>query len=307
MNRNDPIRKEMISICAKNYLLNDRQSHRKPQLLKPCFPNEIMPTNRQFRQWRVFGQINEIIKKGQININNDLGIWTPSFCSGIKDSGMFHKNPLPCYRFYQKPYKEFLLDIKEIKLPIKITEIRKGKYINLSGCSFMNLGVNNGAYNYNEYLGGLFTGCRVLSVEREECMVINPKNEATLKKVITVLGNYKIAYKRGNNGQILISPFFGCLFFGYMPIHSSTRIINIKRAYQGSKLALVYWHMVREVGQPVAPLKAQILPYALSYASYWNKGILKNTDIRQMGVDMGVFGISDKLRELMKEWIKYHS
>ena len=308
MNQKDPIIKnKIIDAYAKNCILTEKKTYKDISLLKPYLPNQIMPTARQLKKWRIYGLAMNKIKNGDLDINDELGLWTPSFCSGIRDSGIFYKTKNNLFMLPFKPNQSFLLDIKESKLPYKLSKVYQNNHINLSRCLFLKLGVKDGLYNYNEYLGGLFTGCRIISVEGEECMVINPKNEATLKKVITVLGNYKIAYKMGNNGQILISPYYGALFFGYMPIHSSTRLINIKRAYQGSKLALVYWHMVRDVGQPVAPLKAQILPYALSYASYWNKGILKNTDIRELGVDMGIFGISDELRELMKEWIRYHS
>jgi len=138
-----------------------------------------------------------------------------------------------------------------------------------------------------------------------------PKDEKTLLKITTVLKKYQIIHKieinSGNRGRILISPFFGALFFGYMPIHSASRIIGVKKAYKGVELALVYWNILRAVGEPVAPIKAHILPYAVSYATYWNREIINNTDIRLLGVELGIFGISKELRDLMKEWINYHS
>ena len=320
MNQIDPKKKiEIIKACAKTYLIYGEKSYQKSELLKKYYKGEILPSNRQLREWRVFGRFNEIIQNndlGDLEINNDLGLWTPSFISGVWDSGILHLNKRHCFYLYKNTPTELIDDLKESKLSIKVSKLYKNGCINLTFCPFLKYKVKDNKYNYNEYLAGLFTGCRIMSVngedgegekDGEEWMVVNPKNDMTLKKIVTVLDNYKILYKMGDNGQIFISPYYGILFFGYMPIHSSTRIINVKKAYKGSKLALVYWHMVRSVSQPVAPTKAHILPFALSYASYWNRGILKKTDIREMGVEMGVIGISPELRELMKEWIKYHS
>lgn len=308
MNKKDPIIKnKIIESCAKNTILLDTKSHKKNWLLKPYLPNEIIPSNKQLNKWGIYGAMQNKIKEGNLDINDELGLWTPSFCSGIRDSGIFYEIRCHCFKFNKNTHNEFLLDISEIKLPIKISKIYQNQYVNLTGCPFMEYGINNGEYNYTEYLAGLFTGGRIENIEREEWMVVPIKNEPTLNKITTILNKYKILYKIGKKGQILISPFIGALFFGYMPLHSSTRIINIKRAAMGSKLALIYWNMVREIGQPVAPTKAHILPFAVSYATHWNSGILKKTDIRKMGVDMGIIGISSELRQLIKEWISYHS
>jgi len=292
-------------VCAKAFLLYGK-NYGKREYMRQYTDEDILPSKRQLRQWRINGTIKDLIKNGQIEINNDLGIFTASFITGLRDSGIFQEPINECFRFNKNAHKEFAIDLTNIKLPIKLSRVYKNGVVNISNCSFLHLGVNSNKYNWNEYFGGLFTGCCISRHKNDKWLIIAPKSDISFKRVISILSNYNIIYEVKGN-KILISPFMGALFFGYMPINSATRIIGVKKAYQGSKLALVYWHMVREVGQPVAPPKAQILPFALSYASYWNSGILKKTDIRQMGVDMGIFGINDELRALMNEWIRYHS
>jgi hypothetical protein len=305
MNEKDQIIKnKIIESCAKEYLLYDKKAHKKSWLLKPYLEGGIVPSNRQLREWRIYKEINNKIINGDLSINNDLGIWTPSFCSGIRDSGIFQEIRMHCFKFNKNAHNEFLLDIKNIKFPIKVSKIYRNQFVNITGCPFLEFGVKNGAYNWNEYLGGLFAGCRIINTNKEQWLMVYCKKEMTLKKIITVLDNYKILYRVKNN-RIFISPFYGALFFGYMPIHSSTRIINVKMAGDGSKLALVYWNMLRGIGESVAPTKAQILPFAVSYATHWNTGLLKKTDIRRIGIEMGIIGISNELRDLMREWIKY--
>ena len=295
---------KLIEFCAKNYLLFGKRI-KDIFPLKPYFSNEPIPTNRQIREWQVWGKIKNKIKEGGLEVGEDLGIWTPSFCKGIRDSGIFYRIRKGSFHLNCN-YNDFLLDIKNLKLPHRLSKIYKNNTINLSSCPFMEYGVFSDKYNHNEYLAGLFTGCRLKRINNEDWMVVPCRSEERHKKVINILDNYKILY-RVEKLSILISPFYGALFFGYMPINSASRVINVEKAVDGSKLALVYWNMVRVIGQPVAPPRAQILPYALSYASYWNRGIIKNNDIREIGVSMGIVGISDELRELMKEWIRYNS
>jgi len=295
----------MTMVCTKAFLLHGKK-YGKKEYMRQYTDEDILPSKRQLRQWRINSAIKDKIKSGQIEIDDDLGIFTSSFLTGLRDSGVFQEPLNKRFRFNGNAHKEFAIDLTELKLPIKLSTTYKNGVINISNCSFLHLGVNSNKYNWNEYIGGLFTGCRINQNKNDKWLIIMPKSDISFKRVISVFSNYNIVYEVKRN-KIYISPYYGALFFGYMPIHSATRIISIRKAYQGAKLALVYWHMVRKVGQPVAPPKAQILPYALSYASYWNSGILKKTDIREMGVDMGIIGISDELRALMNEWIRYHS
>jgi len=293
---------EMINICAKTYLLYGNKKYANWDVLRQFSTEDLLPSRRQLREWGISGSIKKIIKRGEIKID-ELGIFTNSFISGLRDSGIFH-HPLNRFRFNKDIYKEFLLDLLESKLPVKISKSIHNQ-INISNCVFLWLGVN-GEYQWNEYFGGLFTGCRIVDINNEKCLLIAPKSKESFNNVTSMFNSYKIAHEV-KNGQIYISPFYGALFYKYMPIHSANKIINVKNAYMGSKLALVYWNMVREIGQPVAPTKARILPFAKSYATHWNLGMIRKTNIRKMGVDIGVLDISSGLRDLLKEWIIYHS
>lgn len=290
---------EIVNICAKTYLLYGNKRFSDWEILRQFSDKDILPSKRQLNEWRIYREIKNKIKNGEITIKDELGIFTNSFINGLKDSGIFQKSS-HTFRFNKNSHKEFYYDLLESKLPIKISKPYKHGTVNISNCLFLWLGIKEEC-NINEYFGGLFTGGCVINNR----YLITPKSKESFDRVISLLNNYKMTYEN-KNGQIFISPFYGALFYGYMPIHSASRVINVQNAFNGAKLALVYWNMVREIGRPVAPIKAHILPFARSYATYWNSGMLKKTDIRKMGVDIGVIGISDGLRDLMKEWIKHH-
>jgi len=310
MNRIDPQKKmEIIKACAKTYLIYGEKSYQNRELLRKYYNGEILPSNRQLREWRVHGYFNEIIKNNDLDdlgINNDLGVWTSSFISGVLDSGILHQNKRHCFYLYKNAPTEFIEDLKDLKLPIKMSKMYDNGCYNLTFCPFLQYSLKNEPISRTEYIAGLFTGSNIISVGEDQWSffrVIFSPPETSLIRISTVLDKYQIIYKIENN-NIIVSPFYGALFFGYMPIHSASRIIGVKRAEMGSELALVYWHMLREIGEPVAPPRAGILPYASGYATYWNREILKKTDIRKKGIEMGILGISDELRELMKEWIR---
>jgi hypothetical protein len=278
----------------------------KCDLLRKYSKSVILPSSRQLREWRVSGGIKERIKSGQIDLDFDLGFFTGSFITGLRDSGVFGKPDAKYFCFAAKSHKELALDLSELKLPIKLSRKYSHGQINISKCSFLRLTVRNGIYNWNEYFGGLFTGCGVEKVEGKEWMVISPKSKDSFDRIVSALRKHYVWHEIKEKG-IYVSPFYGALFFGFMPIHSASRAISLKSPAKGPELALVYWDMLREKGQPVAPVKAHILPFAKSYATHWNTGLLKKTDIRHVGVEMGIFDISPSLRNLMKDWISYHS
>jgi len=310
MNQKLSTKIKAIKACATNYLLygkkHGKNSYKSNFLLRPYFTNEIMPSNRQLSEWKIWGEIKKAIKGGKLDINDDLGVWTSSFISGVWDSGILHEKKPHCLYLYKNVPIELINDFKESKLSIKVSNLTKKNCYILSYCPFLYYGANNDEINSTEYIAGLFTGSRVISVGNKQCYLISPKNEISLLKITTVLNKYQILYKIENN-KIMVSPFYGALFFGYMPIHSATRAINVRMAKNGSELALVYWNMIREKGELVVPVKARILPYSVSYATHWNRDIRNCQDIRLMGVGMGILGISSELRELMKEWIRYNS
>ena len=99
MNKKDPIIKnKIIESCAKEYILFDNKAHQKSELLKPYFPNDIIPSNKQLKVWRIYGAIKNRIENGDLNINDQLGIWTPSFVSGIRNSGIFNEMRRHCFK-----------------------------------------------------------------------------------------------------------------------------------------------------------------------------------------------------------------
>ena len=298
-------KEEMIKVCAKSFLLNGKKNYTKHELLRKFSKEEILPSSRQLVEWRIYSRIISRIKNGDIEINDHLGIFTGSFVSGLRDSGVFHRPTLHQLALNGNTHKELVQDLMESKLNIKISKKYKNYKINLSNCGILRLGVKNNKYNWKEYFGGLFAGCKIEQIGDKEKLIISPKSGISFESIISYLKAQKIVYDIEKN-LIYISPFYGALFNKYMPIHSANRVIGVRKPYMGTELALVYWNMVREIGQPVAPPRANILPFAKGYATHWNTGMLKKTNIRKMGLDMRVYGISDDMREIMNEWIKSH-
>jgi len=295
---------KIIDACVKAYLVYGEKGYTECALLRQFTDEILLPSKRQIEKWRLYGKIINKIKNGQIELENDLGVFTSSFIRGLKDSGIFYRSKKNKVSFNSKIYEEFLFDLKEQKIFIKLSKQHKGYQTSILRCGLLFLGENGIKYNWNEYLGGLFTGCDIKDKEGYKWLVIVLKSKESFERVLGVLDKYKIVYKIIKN-KIYISPFYGALFFGYMPLHSACRAIDVRKPALGAKLALVYWNMFRAVGEPVAPPKAYILPFSKSYATHWNTGMLKKTNIRLFGVKLGITGMSQELRDLIKTWIYY--
>jgi len=293
---------KIIDACAKTYLLCGMWTCAKKEHLRQFSDEDILPSKRQLREWRISGKIKERIKSGQMETEG-LGLFTGSFVSGLRDSGVFQNPMSGGFRFNGNAHRNLVPDLQESKLPIKLSKMYKNNQINISKCGFLRLEVRLDKLNQNEYFGGLFAGCRLEDGKDGKWLVVSPKSEESSKRVVSALYGYKIAYELKND-HIYVSPFYGALFFGFMPIHSATRLVNVRKPAKATELALVYWSMLRKVGQRVAPPKAGILPFARSYATHWDRGMMKG-DLRLKGVDLGVVGMSEGLRELMLGWIRH--
>jgi len=296
------IQEDIIKACTKSYLIYGKKSYQDNAKLSEFYKKEL-PSQRQLENLKIHGHLIKIIQNENLDIDNYLGVWKPSFCSVLFDAGILKKRKGHCFYICKKCPQELLNDFKEIKLFSKVITIPNGTNF-LHGAHFLNYMSKSDKINEIEYLAGLFASSSIISINNEQCYLISPKNNEKLTKITNILKKYQILYQINKNGEILISPFYGALFYKYMPIHSASRVIGVKNAYLGAELALVYWDMVRNIGEPTAPIKAQILPYSLSYASYWNRDIIKK-DIRRMGIEMGILGIHPEIRKLIKEWMTY--
>jgi len=292
---------KIIDVCTKAYLVHGDKILTSPKLLK--FSNDIfIPSCRQLRRWKMFSRVREQLGGMGGEVDDMLGVYTPSFITGLFDSGVFSENKKSLLKITESIHRELLLDFKESKLPIKISDVLSHGQVSFSRCTFLKIRVANEKCKWNEYFGGLFSGANLVTLNDEQWLKITPKNDCAMERVVFALDKYMIVYKLENN-KIFVSPFYGALFFGYMPIHSATRAIHVQKPAEASKLALVYWNVLRLTGKPVAPPRVNILPYAKSYATYWNRGVVGKNNIRELGIGMGVIGLRRELRELMKEWI----
>jgi len=294
----NPHKQEIMDMCAKECILG----------YKEPIKNIIQPSRKQLSRWGYSKHsqiIKNRIKQGNLNIEDKLGIWTHSFIQGIRDSGMFMISS-NYMRLSLNSYPEFLMDLKEVNMPFQLSKICRDELIGISKCNFLYYGIENKNINYTEYLAGIFTACNIINLYNCNWLVINLYKSPNPNKIIGILNNYKISFKIINN-KIFISPFYGALFFKKMPQHSANKIINIKKPGIAIALGLIYWNKARNKGQPVAPVKKGILPFSLSYATYFNRKILnKNMDINQLKSTIGIIEISNELKNLLQEWIASH-
>ena len=271
-----------------------------------------IPSNSALYKNNVPKMVKEAIREGKVE-SQELGVWTPSFSSALKDSGCLNQINMHCFKMYYAHHKELYLDLHDIRAKKKISKMYGTGLIVINTRCFHEY---VGKINNIEYIAGLFAGSRIIEINNQQWHFVKygvsemgKKTPDALKKVkdrmLGILDKISIPYKEHKNG-IIISPFFGALFFGYMPIHSASRQINMDRAGECPVFPYIYWNMTKKKKEPLAPVKKWQLPYSKSYATHFNKKIYNN-DWRKLGVDVGILGISEELREMILEWKKYHS
>ena len=284
--------------------------------MRALIGREILPNSGWINENRLYKKIWARIKEGNLGIEDDLGIWTPSFCLGLKSGGQFRHKFVNVYQFNVSLMESLYIDLLEIKIPIKVDKRYKvnGRvFSGISRCPFFEYGCKK--VNEKEYLAGLFSGAEIININGEEWYFIIDRNDGLINRSKEILNGWKIVFdehivekrvklkKRAIKG-IIVSPFYGALFFGNMPVHSASRALNFTNPGYCPSLPYIYWNMIRKNGERKVPSKKDILPFSHSYATYYNNG-LKEKDWRKKGIDIGIIGMSDELRNMLFEWMEY--
>jgi len=336
MNKRDQkYKNKIIESYAKMMIFNNCNTYKNSQqymrhyLDDEFLDREIMPSNRQLKEWRICSQAYDKIKYGQLDIDPELNLWTSSYCRGLEDSGALTKctyKNIKCSKNIHSTYtqneykkntrrgindsiyilnkeKEYIMShIKASKFSVKIIDMGK-KYV-LKKFYIMEYGKMSEEIIGNEYFGGLFTRNEIIN---NEYILIMPPSEDKYDRIEKWLKLYNIIYKKEEDG-IKISPFYGALFFGYMDLDAGSRILNIKNAYMCPELPYLYWNIIRGKNEKAAPLRKMILPFSVSYATHWNRGLhMGYKEVRKRGIDIGILGVNKELLKLMKEWIYYQN
>jgi hypothetical protein len=302
---------KIVDKIAIGCILIDPLIYRDAKKMRALIGREILPNLDWMCNNRLFAKIWSRIKSGNLGIEDDLGMWTPSFCLGLKTGGKLRKHVFNAYYINIDRMNSLYMDFMEIKLPINIWkehDRRGGRVSGISRCPFFEYGCKE--VNEKEYLAGLFSGAEIIIKGKEEWYFITSDKES-LDRCKGILDKWKIVWEEHNEHRssrvylgIIVSPFYGALFFGNMPVHSASRALNFTNPGHCPSLPYIYWNMIRKNGERKVPSKKDILPFSHSYATYYNNG-LKEKDWRKKGIDIGILGMSDELRNMLFEWMEY--
>jgi hypothetical protein len=302
---------KIVDKIAIGCILIDPLIYMDAKKMRALIGREILPNSGWMWNNRLYAKIWERIKDGNLGIEDDLGVWTPSFCLGLKTGGKLRKHVFNAYYINIDKMNSLYMDFMEIKLPINIWKEhnrRGGRVSGVSKCPFFEYGCKE--VNEKEYLAGLFSGAEIIIKGKEEWYFITSDKES-LDRCKGILDKWKIVWEEHNEHRssrvylgIIVSPFYGALFFGNMPVHSASRALNFTNPGHCPSLPYIYWNMIRKNGERKVPSKKDILPFSHSYATYYNNG-LKEKDWRKKGIDIGILGMSDELRNMLFEWMEY--
>ena len=244
----------------------------------------------------------ERIAKGNLGIEDRLGVWNGSFFHGLKMSGALRKRPGTEFTIWARP--ELVADLSEMPLMHRLEpRVAKHGQRRLRRCYAAFLPPEE--LTGRSILAGLFAGAILRNADGEEWLEL-PDDQG----VRAILGEWGIPFyplERPMGKRIIhVSPLFGALVSHMMPPHSARRIRGVRKAGGCPYLPAILWEMaMARNGQRYTPFP-NALPFACSKSTFFRRGWRRRGLHKAGWLDLGI-RITPKLRELLREWFERRS
>lgn len=310
------MRRRVIDGCARAYVLRtDRPTRDIKSLLALTDPPPDRDRSNVVYGMRLPGVryildaagrnvVLERIRRGNLGIEERLGIWNGCFWAGLRASGAIRQGPGTEWRIWERSHRELLDDLAGMPLMKRLApRAAKHGQRRLRRCYGMLLPPEDG--KEASILAGLFAGAAMRTAGDEAWMEL-PDNELP-RGILTDWGIPFRSFERQNRRKVLlVSPFYAVLVAHLMPPRSTERVLGVRKAGECPFLPSVLWQMaLTRKNMRYVPF-AGALPFSCSRATFFRRG-WRRRDLNRIGwLDMGI-RVTPKLRALTVQWFERQS
>ena len=239
------------------------------------------------------------IVKGDLGIDDKVGLWNGSFWAGLRLSGVLRQGPGTEFRIWERQHQELIADLSEMPLMKKLEpKAAKHGQRRLRRCYAAYL--PSDPATERSLLAGLFAGAVVRNAGGETWMELPDKQD-----VRAVLEDWGIPFSpleiaKGRR-LLRVSPLFGQLVMHLMPPHSAKRMLSIQQAGGCPYLSVVLWQMaLTRKNYRYLPFP-EALPFGICRATFFRRGWHRRELNKAGWLDLGI-RVTPKLRELLDNW-----
>lgn len=299
-------REQVLTAFGKACVLVSDTAPRAHGQVLPFLPDGVRcPSACQLQTMGGVSAVYLRISRGNLGIEDQLGVWTPGLFYGLRLAGALRRYRGWSWAIWEVGRSELVADLADMPFPHKLEpRLRPDAMRRLRRCPVSHLGCVDP--QDKSVVAGLFAGAVIKTIRNERWLVL--PGDAQVK---ALLDSWTIKYDdaglfRGEP-RIKVSPFYAALVTHAMPPKSAGRILNLRRAGMCPLLPLVYWELAfAGKGRRYLP-HADALPFGISRRTF-HRLRYKRRDLHRTAVcEMRIVRPDRRLRELLDKWLEEHS